>query len=66
MTVGPRTVMPAGDLSQGLQYPDEINVGFPQLAAGPTESESDLADAASVAEAALAFSLQPSDDLDPG
>ena len=61
VTVDPDALMPPGDLSQGLQHADDLDAGFPQLPAGSGESERDLAAAASVAEAALAFSSQDSD-----
>ena len=57
VTVDPSTVIPSGDLSHGLQHAEDLDTDFPQLVASSIESERDLAAAASVAEAALAFSL---------
>ena len=64
MTVDPDTVVPPGDLSQGLQHADDLDAGFPQLVPGPSESKCDLAAAASVAEAALNFSLPSNGSVD--
>ena len=64
VAVDSRSLLPAGDLSQGLQHADDLDAGFPPLAADSVESDCDLAAAASVAEAALAFSSPSSDCLD--
>ena len=57
VTVDPDIVVLPGDLSQGLQHAEDLDAGF-------SESERDLAAAASVAEAALNFSLPSSDCVD--
>ena len=62
VSVDPDSVLPPGDLSQGLQHAEDLDAGFPQLAAGDL-SEGALATAASVAEVVLnTFGLQ-SDDM---
>ena len=50
VVVSPNVVMPAGDLSQGLQHAADLDAGFPPF---PALSDSAAADAASVAEVAL-------------
>ena len=65
VAIDSRSLLPAGDLSQGLQHADDLDAGFPPLAADSVESDCDLAAAASVAEAALAFSSPSNDCSDP-
>ena len=65
VAVDPGTLLPAGDLSQGLQHADDLDAGFTSLADDSIESDHDLAAAASVAEAVLNFSPPSNDCPDP-
>lgn len=67
VSVDPQSVLPAGDLSRGLQHAADLDAGFSELAAGSDVSGSALVAAASVTEVVLnAFSLSSDDNSVPG